>query len=52
MITVNIDFHCKLCNNNTEFYAIPLDEKVSENETVPSINVYKLMCKKCKKSYI
>jgi hypothetical protein len=52
MITINIDFHCKLCNNNTEFYAMPLDEKVGENESVPSINVYKLMCKKCKKSYI
>ena len=52
MLIVNIDFHCNLCGNNQDFYAMPCDEKVNGKDTVPSLNVYKLMCKKCKQSYI
>jgi len=52
MIRLTIDFHCPLCGQNKDFYAMPMDKAVGKNDTVPSLTDYLLRCKKCKKKFV
>jgi len=52
MLIVTIDFHCPLCGNNKDYYVMPVDKKVSKNDTVASLTDYLLRCKKCKAKFL
>jgi len=52
MIILKINFKCPMCENNKDFYLMPLKERTSGNDYVDSLTKYEMKCKKCGKSYI
>jgi len=51
VIKTRLDFKCLLCGNK-DFYVSPVGEKTISNDYVYKLNEYKLICKKCHKTYV
>ena len=51
MVKCSIDFSCMLCGHK-DFYISPVGKKTISNDIVYSMHEYKLVCKKCRKTYV
>lgn len=52
MLVLHIDFACKLCEQNKDYYVMPAENKVGKDDIQPSLTAYILRCKKCRKKYL
>jgi len=53
MLILRIDFKCPLCENDKDFYTMPMKKKVNNRgDFSRSLNEYEVMCKSCRKSYV
>lgn len=53
MLTVTMEFKCKLCNQDERFYIMPEKLQVGSGKTdyIRSQNRYTIVCKECQKAY-
>lgn len=51
MIRVKLDFECPLCKHEI-FYVSPIGQKTISKDLIYKLDEYKLVCKKCYKTYI
>lgn len=53
-MVLNFKIKCLLCGNrkDTDFYIMPLDEKVKSGDYIRSNTKFRIQCKKCGTSFI
>jgi len=51
MIYSKIGIKCELCGNKQQWYIMPLTKKINKNDFIYSPTKFKIVCKKCNKTY-